>query len=105
MESKTKSRPSFGEVCVYNPRRDIKEVESGLAVNISDALSTGVVKDSPYLENYNGISEPEQIIGRVADRFDALEASRVVRKYGKKANVAPEISSSTPAPSVSGNDS
>lgn len=90
----------WGEICEYDPKRDVKKVESGLAVNISDALTTGVVKDSPYLENYNGISEPSAIIGRVSDKFDAIEASRIVKKYGKKADIAPSIESSTPAPSA-----
>lgn len=90
----------WGEICEYDSQRDVKKVESGLAVNISDALTTGVVKDSPYLENYNGISEPSAIIGRVADKFDAIEASRIVKKYGKKADISSSIDASTPAPSA-----
>jgi hypothetical protein len=30
----------------FNPLRDIAEVEDGLAVDITDMLETGVVKDS-----------------------------------------------------------
>lgn len=72
---------------LFNPLRDIKQVESGLAVDITDALNTGVVKDTTYVEDYNGIQEPAAIVGRISDRFDAIEASRVVHKYGRKARV------------------
>ena len=30
---------------------------------------------------------PEAVLGRVNDRFDAIEAARAIRKYGKKADI------------------
>ena len=91
--------------CSYNPNVDIKEVESGLAVNISDALDTGVIKDSTYTEQYNSIDDPDQIIGKVRDKFDAIEASRIIRKYGKKVDLAPAISPSESSSSSSPGES
>lgn len=78
---------AFSQTCVFNELRDIQEVESGLAVNIDDILRTGVVQDSPATEPDNGIEEPGAIIGRISDNFDAIEAQRVIKKYGKKANI------------------
>lgn len=96
-----KSLKGLDTVCSFNKERDIQEVVSGLAVDITDALQTGIVKDSAYVEDNNGISEPEQILGRVSDTFDAIEASRAVRKYGKKAESAVEKAVESAAPAAS----
>lgn len=82
-----KPLPAWFRVCEFNPKRDIAEVEQGLAVDINEALRTGVVKDAEYAQTYNGIDEPSKIVGRISDVFDAIEANRVVKKYGKKAKV------------------
>lgn len=92
--------PVWFRTCEFNPRRDISEVEQGLAVDIDDALRTGIVKDMSYALDYNGLSEPGQIIGRISDNFDAIEAQRVVRKFGKRTNtesVSTAGASSAPA--------
>ena len=71
----------------YNPTRDYQEVESGLAVDLNDALRTGVVPSSSSPLDSNGIDDPENIIGVMRDKFDIIDAQRAVRKYGKKAKV------------------
>lgn len=75
----------FAQVCVYNPLKDAEEVKQGLGVDINDMLQTGVVKDSSETLDNNGIDEPGRIIGRIRDVFDAIDASRIIKKYGKKA--------------------
>lgn len=96
---------AFAQSCVFDELRDIQEVESGLAVDIDDMLRTGVVQDSPVTEPDNGIEDPSAIIGRVSDVFDAIEAQRVIKKYGKKANIQsavekPSVSASTESKSA-----
>lgn len=86
-EIENKTLPAWFRVCEFNPQRDIHEVEQGLAVDINEALRTGVVKDNEYNLNYNNISEPSGIVGRITNTFDAIEAQRVIKKYGKKAKV------------------
>lgn len=71
--------------CKYNPYKDIMQVVPDLGVNIDDMLQTGVVKDSGETLDNNGIDDPSAIIGRVSDVFDAMDAARIVKKYGKKA--------------------
>lgn len=83
--------------CKFDEKRDIAQVESGLAVDITDALTTGVVKDSTFEADSNGITDPSMIIGRVSDRFDAIEASRLVHRYGSKARVASKAASDSSA--------
>lgn len=88
-----KMEQGLNQLCEFNENRDVQEVVSGLAVDITDALQTGVVHDSTYEEDSNGISEPERILGRISDNFDAIEAERAIRKYGKKAE--PIVTKST----------
>lgn len=89
----------IGRVCVFDKKKDYKKVESGLAMSISDALRTGVVKEGTSSLESNGIDDPEAVLGRVSDRFDAIEAERAIRKYGKKAQVAAPMSE-PPKPAV-----
>lgn len=94
-----------GRICKFNPKTDYKKVESGLSISLSDALRTGVVKEGVSTLESNGIDDPEAVLGRVSDRFDAVEAERAIRKYGKKASVDAPLSeppkpagASAPAP-------
>lgn len=80
-----------GRSCKFDPSKDFTKVESGLVVSLSEALKTGVVKDSGISLDTNGIDDPEAVLGRVKDRFDAIEASRAIRKYGKKADVSSSV--------------
>lgn len=87
-----------GRACKFDPKKDYKKVESGLVVSLSDALKTGVVKENGGSLDSNGIEDPDAIVGRVSDRFDAIEASRAIRKYGKKAKIdAPLSAPAAPA--------
>ena len=74
----------YARKCVANPVTDSGEVVPDCAVSIDDMLQTGVVKNSGETLDNNGIDDPNAIIGRVKDVFDAIDASRVVKKYGKK---------------------
>lgn len=74
---------SYSQVIEYNPLRDVREVEDGLAVDIDEALKTGVVKDSSDSLDNNGIDDPNAVIGLVRDEFAAIDAQRILRKVGK----------------------
>lgn len=97
----------FDVVCKFDPLRDVCEVVSGLAVNITDMLQTGVVRDSSESLDNNGIDDPLQVIGLVRDEFAAIDAARAIRKYGKKSKEAVQSASlaaasvAAPAPSSS----
>lgn len=74
---------SYSQVIEFNPLRDVREVEDGLAVDIDDALKTGVVKDASDSLDNNGIDDPNAVIGLVRDEFAAIDAQRILRKVGK----------------------
>lgn len=71
----------------FNPVRDYQEVESGLAVDLNDALKTGVIPSASSPLDSNGIDDPENVIGVMRDKFDIIDAQRAVRKYGKNAKI------------------
>lgn len=87
-----------GRSCKFDKRRDFQKVESGLVVDLSETLKTGIVKESNGVLESNGIEDPESIVGMVRDRFDVIEADRAIRKYGKKADIP--TTPSDPAPKV-----
>lgn len=74
----------YGQVCVADAYKDADVLVPDLGVSIDDMLQTGIVKDSGETLDNNGIEDPNQIIGRVRDNFDALDAARLIKKYGRK---------------------
>lgn len=74
----------YSRICKADPYRDAAEVVPELAVSIDDMLQTGIVKDSGETLDNNGIDDPNLIVGRVRDAFDALDAARIVKKWGRK---------------------
>lgn len=86
MEKKKNVEEKFdGEICKFDPLRDVMKVQQGLGVDIDDMLQTGIVKDSGETLDNNGIDDPNAIIGRISDVFEAMDAARIIKKYGKKA--------------------
>lgn len=74
----------YDERYLYDPKKDSGKVIPDLGVSIDDMLQTGVVKDSGETLDNNGIDDVNQIIGRIRDSFDALDAARAIKKYGKR---------------------
>lgn len=73
--------------CEYNELRDIGKVESGQAIDLTTALRTGVIPASNSPLDDNGIEDPDNILGRVHDKFDAIDAQRAIKKYGRKVDL------------------
>lgn len=85
-----------GVVCLYDPKRDFQEVQQGLSPDLDAALKSGIVADSGQNLDYNGIEDPGSIIGVVRDRFDAVDAQRAIRKYGKNMKAQKYVQSNSP---------
>lgn len=90
-----------GVVCKYDPKRDFQDVQQGLSPDLDAALKTGIVADTGQNLDYNGIEDPGSIIGVVRDRFDAVDAQRAIRKYGKNMKAQKYVQSNSPDPSGS----
>lgn len=59
---------------VYNSKTDLSPVVEGLSLDLREAVETGVVKSTGTIDSYNGIENTEDIIGRVRDNFDSMDA-------------------------------
>lgn len=70
--------------CVYHETADSMKLVPHLGVDINDMLQTGIVKDSGETLDNNGIDDPDNVIGRISDVFDAMDAARIIKKYGKR---------------------
>lgn len=74
------------QICNYNKERDLKEVVPGLTPNLKIAMQEHVVLDTGISPEYNNIDDPANIIGRVRDVFDAVEAQRALASSMKSQN-------------------
>lgn len=83
-ERNIKPASKVARTCVYDPQRDIEKVVSGLSPDINDMLRTGVVFSGSVDSPDNGIDDPAAVIGLIRDEFAAIDAMRIVKKYGKK---------------------
>ena len=69
--------------CKFNKERDLHKVVPGLAVDIQQAIETGVVLDTGVIESHNEINDPTSIVTRVRDTFHALELKKAYLNAGK----------------------
>lgn len=82
----------------FDERKDLQRVESGQSTSITEALRTGIVKSSAILDDSNGIEDPSAVLGVVRDKFEAIDAERAIRKYGKKAQKPAGLAQGVPSP-------
>lgn len=66
------------QVCKFNPNKDIEKSMPGLSVDLEQALTEGVIKDTGEIPFHNDIDDPTTITGRVSDAFEAIEAQRAL---------------------------
>lgn len=74
--------------CLHNSERDLKAVEPFGFVDLKDAFVNSCVPSQlPESDSdYNGISDPESIVGRPDDVFDALRMSVDLDKRAARDN-------------------
>lgn len=68
------------ESCPFDPLKDLKPVEQYGFIDLKTALDSSIVPSQmPESEtDYNGIEEPEQIAGKPADIFEAIDAQKAL---------------------------
>lgn len=64
------------EHCEYDPVRDIKPVDQYGFIDLKTALDSSIVPSQmPDSDSdYNGIDDPEKVIGHPRDVFEAIDA-------------------------------
>lgn len=60
--------------CIFDPTRDMREVDPLGYVDLGKALMTGIVPSdvTGNMSSYNGIDNPESILGTPSDVFESL---------------------------------
>lgn len=68
--------------CPFDPVRDLTPVEQFGFIELKDALANSIVPSQmPESEtDYNGIDEPDKVIGKPRDIFEAIDAQRAVEQ-------------------------
>lgn len=75
--------------CLYNPKKDISEVDQFGFVDTVRAEAEGFVRPdlSPSVEEFDGVEvDPESIIGKPRDAFDAMRMQERLAN-GIKSNI------------------
>lgn len=78
--------------CVYDKNRDFQEVVPGLSLSVTEALLTGVVKDTATSTSYSKETDVNVIGNYVTDNIDVALA---LKKIGKSLSSMP--TSQTPS--------
>lgn len=69
--------------CKFNKLVDLQEHVPSLATDINMAIETNTVQDTGVASEYNDISDPAAIRGRVGDVFEAIDAQNEVLSRGR----------------------
>ena len=69
--------------CKFNKLTDIQEHVPSLSTDINKAIETNTVDDTGVIADYNDISDPALIRGRVGDVFEAIDAQKEVLSRGR----------------------
>lgn len=70
---------------------DLQEHVPSLATDLNKAIETNTVQDTGVAAEYNDISDPDSIFGRVGDVFEAIDAQKEVLSRGRiKPSAAPD---------------
>lgn len=71
--------------CKFNPNTDIEETMPGLSIDLSRAITEGVIKDTGDIPYHNEITDPSTITGRVTDVFQAIDTDKALKATMKSA--------------------
>lgn len=68
--------------CPYNPVRDLAPVEQFGFIELKDALANSIVPSQmPESDtDYNGIDEPDKVLGKPHDIFEAMDAQKAAEQ-------------------------
>lgn len=94
--------------CKFNKLTDIQDHVPSLATDINKAIETNTVEDTGVVADYNDISDPAAIRGRVGDVFEAIDAQKEVLSRGRvvdKPSVTPDPASAGKVSSEKDNNS
>lgn len=80
---------------VYNPECDIMQVEPAAAIDIKEVYNSGIVPVAApsFVDHYNDCQDPDAIVGRPRNDFDADRMVHSVNEGIKEAKLAAKAES------------
>ncbi len=75
------------QVCKYNPICDVREVQNFGYLELSDVMRTGIIPSdlSASQLQFNGIEDPQSILGSPCDAFDAMRMMDTISESAQSA--------------------
>lgn len=76
------------EECLFDPVRDLKPVEQFGFIDLKTALDSSIVPSQmPESEtDYNGIEDPNQVLGKPSDIFEAIDTQKALESAAAAEN-------------------
>lgn len=76
------------ESCLFDPVRDLAPVDQFGFIELKSALAESVVPSQlPDSDSdYNGIEEPDQVLGKPHDIFEVIDAQKVAEQIASSAS-------------------
>lgn len=71
-------------VCKFNPEQDIHEVDQFGFIDLVECMANGEVPSTiaDSEDQYNGIEDPGEILGKPSDVFEAYRMSDYIKRTG-----------------------
>lgn len=75
----------------YDKNKDICEVDQLGFVDVVKAFANGVIEGAASLDEakFNNISDPDAVLGKPSDIFEAIQMSRTIQDYTPPSNNSP----------------
>ena len=75
------------QICKFNPLCDVREVQNFGYLDLADVMRTGIVPSdlSASQLQFNGIEDPQSILGSPRDTFDAMRMIDTISESAQSA--------------------
>ncbi len=75
------------QICKFNPLSDVREVQAFGYLDLADVMRTGIVPSSLSASQlqFNGIEDPQSILGSPCDTFDAMRMMDTITESAQSA--------------------
>ncbi len=75
------------QICEYNSLCDVREVQNFGYLDLSDVVRTGIIPSnlSASQLQFNGIEDPQAILGSPCDTFDAMRMMDAISESARSA--------------------
>ncbi len=75
------------QLCEFNPDCDVREVQNFGYLELVDVMRTGIIPSnlSASQLQFNGIEDPQSILGSPSDTFDAMRMRDMISESAQSA--------------------